>query len=361
MPGQRADSRTMKRCGYTLVVVFALTACFDEVPGSTASSGEGLSGESGTNGEAGTEGDGDPTTDGPGECVCVATVPGGWLGPGAIDLTPVDQTPTCAGAFADMVLAAGANFSVEASECDCSCELVNASCPTSGTLQIWDDAGCNGDPQYTIALGEDEACTSIADPNLLPGAFVDPNDQVSAILSNEWFSMAAGEIQGSCQSNFNEAIGDAGFALNYALCAAVDSPEPCASGDGICVPVPSSPLEPNICVWQPGDLECPGEFSQKTLLYLGYDDTRACSSCECGEPQGDCVDESYTLIEINDGECVNLFSVNPSSCSPSNSSDVEAASFHAGGLANPSCSGPGTSTLSGDATPHDPLTLCCTQ
>lgn len=314
------------------------------------------------------DGDGDPGGDGDGdtgdptECsqtsVCVDSAPDGWYGPGAVVVAPAGMSTSCGGDFLDSVLDLAGNFNVEDSVCACDCEVSGASCPTSGTLQIWDNAGCNGNPDFSIALAANNPCFSIT--SNLPLVLTD-EDNLSSPLENDWFSMTPSAILGgTCDATPTATLGAAGFANNYALCGPTEAPNPCAVSDGVCVPVPQSPFEAGLCVWQVGDFDCPaGAYTHKTLLFGDAADTRTCGACDCGTPQGEC-SPSIALDEYNDGECVNWFDITPASCMASGAMDVERATFHAG-TPSATCSGPGTSALMGEAEPIDPVTICCTQ
>jgi hypothetical protein len=56
----------------------------------------------------------------------------------------------------------------------------------------------------------------------------------------------------------------------------------CARGG--CFPEPSGELG-EVCVHQPGDLECPPAYPVKRLLFAGFDDSRACMQCTCVAPR----------------------------------------------------------------------------
>lgn len=56
----------------------------------------------------------------------------------------------------------------------------------------------------------------------------------------------------------------------------------------VCQPKPKSPFKGHVCVEQPGDVACPtgSAFSNKSVYYAGFDDTRDCSGCNCGPAGG---------------------------------------------------------------------------
>jgi hypothetical protein len=55
----------------------------------------------------------------------------------------------------------------------------------------------------------------------------------------------------------------------------------------ICAPRPGSPFESRLCVFAPGVNPCPpGYDHDRRVYYAGASDSRGCSACTCGDPQG---------------------------------------------------------------------------
>jgi len=56
----------------------------------------------------------------------------------------------------------------------------------------------------------------------------------------------------------------------------------------VCQPKPKNPFKGHVCVEQAGDLECPAgsAFSNKSVYFSGFNDTRDCTGCNCGPASG---------------------------------------------------------------------------
>ncbi|WP_172304750.1 hypothetical protein [Pseudenhygromyxa sp. WMMC2535] len=352
-----------------------LAACFD--PNTSAAEGAETGSEDDVTAE-GTQGEGDSSssagsseesadtsestvTGDPDECdassICVDPVPDGWNGPVAHDVTPASQNPSCGEGYSMTAVTAASELDPGAFECGCSCEATGASCPTSGTLEIWDLDGCSGTPDHTVVLSEANACQSIT--GNLPTSLSDDGGS-SKPLALDWFGMQPSAILGgTCQAEISADIGPAAFEVEYLICEPAGSLPACAISEGLCAPVPASPLEPGVCIWKAGVEECPaGSYSNKVEIYGGIEDSRSCEGCDCGDPVGECT-ATINLQELDDNDCVGLFTVSAEDCTPSDTADVELATFNPG-EPEASCDGEGVAEQVGEVAASEPYTLCCT-
>jgi hypothetical protein len=128
-----------------------------------------------------------------------------------------------------------------------------------------------------------------------------------------------------------------------------------------CVPRPSFPYEPRICIARAGDHACPaGDFSLKTSSYGGFDDTRDCSTCTCGAGTGGTCALSIELFQ--DTTCTSSIGVVTSNGCTDLAGNPTVAGRRASLLTAPaggSCPVTGGGVPSGGVAESDPTTFCC--
>jgi hypothetical protein len=98
--------------------------------------------------------------------------------------------------------------------------------------------------------------------------------------------------ENACQPSFQppKLLGPPTWDV-YGLACKGEVPSPnvyCADPAQKCVPTAEPPPPGYLqCVYQDGDiLSCPTDFPLRTLLYRDYDDSRHCTPCGCGDPEG---------------------------------------------------------------------------
>jgi hypothetical protein len=135
----------------------------------------------------------------------------------------------------------------------------------------------------------------------------------------------------------------------------------CTSANQLCVRSAGASFETALCISQVGDVSCPAQdYTERTLMFTSVADTRGCADCTCGDPTG-----------ITCGGTVTLYTNNPCSGNgtgvPTTGTCVAAPGleyFHAGtyavttGPTGGSCD-PAGGAATGEATPGDPVTICC--
>jgi hypothetical protein len=70
----------------------------------------------------------------------------------------------------------------------------------------------------------------------------------------------------------------------------------------VCAPTAEPPLEGfSECLYQKGDHECPLDYPNKRVFYDDMSDTRHCTDCSCGPPEGGVC--SATVSVFKGGSC----------------------------------------------------------
>lgn len=198
------------------------------------------------------------------ECV---EAPEGWHGPDALMLVPVEQEPAlCPAPFVELGLSFRTDLRASDAVCACDCAPSEneAVCARTATVRVYDslDEGCTADNvTYSVQVagecGEiemirDRPVTVTPNPRPVPGATCEavPTTERSPV---SWDQAAS-------------------------LCA---------------LPSPA-PDDALVCVWTEGDVECPGTFDARHVLFDGVDDTRGCTECTCADGSVAC-DATVTL------------------------------------------------------------------
>lgn len=150
-------------------------------------------------------------------------------------------------------------------------------------------------------------------------------------------------------------------------CAGSTNGGTCKDPGQVCAPTPPSLDGFSICVSRQGDdslLLCPPGYPSRSVYYLSGDDTRGCSACECGPPEGD-VCSSLVSFYSDDACSVQAGSVMSLSSGPTCVSIPTNAPLGSKQASAPIYS-PGTCQAGGGeptgfVKPLDPFTFCCRQ
>ena len=113
-----------------------------------------------------------------------------------------------------------------------------------------------------------------------------------------------------------------------------------------------------MCIYQAGNLACPGGYTNKSVFYEGFDDTRGCSACTCGTATGNCAGTGTVSLHNKDDCTDDVKTITLGSC------DTAVTATHAkyndGPATNVTCPpAPGAGMATGAATPKNPVTFCC--
>ena len=151
-------------------------------------------------------------------------------------------------------------------------------------------------------------------------------------------------------------------------CAGGTNKGTCKNPSEVCAPAPPPPTSGfTICVSRQGDdplVECPLGYPERGVFYLGGDDTRGCSPCKCGPPQGSSCSSLVSLY--SDSTCsMQIGSVTATSSGPACIS-VPANSPLGSKQASSLIYTPGSCQASGgedigSVQLIDPFTFCCQQ
>ncbi|AGP37132.1 hypothetical protein SCE1572_23195 [Sorangium cellulosum So0157-2] len=356
---------------------------------------------------------------------CIPPAPLGWFGPALLWYGPPDQAPGCPAeapnpgykGFADL---APAPFACAACLCDppasASCELplgwsahtaaayqapgCPAEAPNPGYKGFADlapapfaCAACLCDPPASasceLPLGWSAhtaaACTA-GGPGSVETAFAAPDGWDGACTAAS--AIPAGQDCGGQPCVQSLSVEAPAVLVTAACTPRVDEPPPparedpwqtralaclpgayteCPDDRSTCMPSPGEPGAPPpggflTCIFHEGDVTCESPYLDRHVFYGGAEDTRGCSACGCGAPEG----ASCTIMAsvYSDGACAEtLVSAVVSSTTPfcgvtppgvalgSKSAEVVAV--------DPGACAPSGGEPTGELLPAEPSTFCC--
>jgi len=70
------------------------------------------------------------------------------------------------------------------------------------------------------------------------------------------------------------------------VCTGGTSVEGCVNPGEVCAFIPPAPYEKKFCITRNGNRTCPADYPDKQLIDSSFNDTRSCTSCNCGSPSG---------------------------------------------------------------------------
>ena len=255
-------------------------------------------------------------------------VPASWQGPAY--LAPA-QSP-CPDDWPTAVVEGGESLTVQPPDCGCNCGSPQVSCTGNVGLHLYSGANCQT-PSWMGAVPL--------------GCSADPSGQTVSVSAANGLALS-----GTCP-NAQGTVSNmppVGFDGPVAACGEAAVGTGC--GAGVCAP----PAGAALCVYAEGDLSCPDGFSNGTLVYTGWQDTRDCD-CSCS-PEGSC-DATVTLYGQGNG-CTGQsvsFPADGNCFTFSNVTFTEWSNVTAT-PSNPTCGQPQTSPT-GEVVPIDPVTICC--
>lgn len=265
---------------------------------------------------------------------CVGAVPDGWSGPAIVHTAPPDHPlPECPPDYPNEGPTLFDGLSATAAECDCECgEATQMECEPA-QVGLW-KYGCEDEPDEAYEAAPDE-CLKTDTLLLNPRVGVEP-------------LQASG---GSCEPIPTAEVPAAAWSERTVLCTA-EPVDPCEGGH--CVAPPAADFDTAICIFTPGDTQCPAGYDEdRRVVYTEVSDTRGCTACTCGGPVGTC---SGTVELHGNGWCGSKFGdVGPDECTAS--IPVTSLRFsveQVAGVCAPSASQP-----QGAAAPAGAITVCC--
>ena len=195
-----------------------------------------------------------------GAYACAIAAPTGWSGPFALyDGNPNNAPSSCPTLAAVNVVTGYVDVDGGAATCS-AC----TSCTVGFTAAV--QMSNNGCQSLTCDAG-------VASANTCVDLTVCAHDTSLAISSPSFSCTTTGPAP---------TIPPVAFDEEGVGCAAQQIvPIDCAAGN-VCVPTPSPPFDPQLCVGMAGDVTCPGApYSVKHVFQTKVDDTRGCSACGC--------------------------------------------------------------------------------
>jgi hypothetical protein len=160
---------------------------------------------------------------------------------------------------------------------------------------------------------------------------------------------------GSCApATPNPTLRPSAWTVEVRLCAFRAAPTGCADGK-VATPATGLPFDPNYCIAQKNDTNCPPTYPVKRSYYEAYTDDRACDPCTCGPPTGVTCTGTVTTGGANTCTGGAVYNVPLTTCT----NDPKAAAIFDGGPTGGSCAP--QSHPKGGLTATTPTTVCCVQ
>jgi hypothetical protein len=280
------------------------------------------------------------------EFECVDAPPDGWSGPGVLFRSGTDldasALPACPAPFTVDALDGTTGPTGEPATCACACDApAGASCSTN------------------ISFYYDTACA-----NLCASSALSPGTCSTACSGAQTLKLAASVSQsGACAPQSTAQVSPVTWASIARVCSSAappDAPGGCGAGRA-CLARPPVPFTGRVCIWQSGQTACPDPAATRYLSFSGAADTRGCSVCTCGAPQGvTCNGASTTTFSdvacTTSPETVTSATNAPCVTAPAGIHGVESASNPT--AAQGSCA-PSEAIATGSLTPVGATTICC--
>ncbi|HWB81085.1 MAG TPA: hypothetical protein VG755_39250 [Nannocystaceae bacterium] len=209
---------------------------------------------------------------------CVALPPGDWQGPAAVlHDAPDDPAPDCAGDFTEPSAAVFANLDAPAAMCTCECDAPTGLGCSSVTVSQFTDAACTAQAAMPATTNwvVTTSCNGLANLQAANGN----RYQASSVID-----------AGSCDPNPTSVVPDAVFGDRYTACGLGRLDVIGCDAGNACVSPPTAPYDGRICIWHDGNQQCPTDigYDVRSIYYGDVADDRACDTCTCGDPEGDC-------------------------------------------------------------------------
>jgi hypothetical protein len=239
--------------------------------------------------------------------------------------------------------------------CGCTCPLSDK-CSTTGTFHF--DQSCL---QMCVVDGGGTATVSVTP---------DPSGACTAVPAN--FCGAGGSFDtpalmritydGGCIPTPTVTPGSASSWTTAArLCSRPVASGVCGANQQCLLAVTTDLTK--VCIYQAGDMVCPpppSPYSNKTLLYLGQNDSRGCSPCTCGNPTaGSCLGNISVYGTKDCTGPASNYSFLLASCQIYNAFPNPQSVKAAYTVTHGTCPTPSTPQPEGGVSPAGPTTVCC--
>jgi hypothetical protein len=289
---------------------------------------------------------------------CVDPVPTGWSGPLILsDQTsgpPAPTPPACPSSHATDAYDGNGNPTSPMPTCGCSCGAPTSAGSCNSTTPL-------GVELYTSTDCSGTACDNASLPYSAQGFCVGTG---CATVMSARVELATPE-NGTCTATPSQTISPSAWSETARACQPSSVGGGC-SGAQVCVPTPPTPFAAQLCILQSGDVACPtgSTYSTKHTFYGSVTDTRACTTCSCGQATGGtCSGGAVSVASaISGSACGGTMSNVPTdgNCYPVSIGNGNAFAWTTA-VANASggtCA-PMGGTATGMVTPAGPTTVCC--
>ncbi|WP_437319745.1 hypothetical protein [Sorangium sp. So ce385] len=304
---------------------------------------------------------------------CIPPAPLGWFGPVLLWFGPPDQAPGCPAAAPNVGYEGFADLAPEPLACAaCRCDppdAATASCQLPLRWSAHTATTCAGEASGAVVTSFaapeawNGACTAV---NAIPAGQDCGGQPCVQALSVD---APAVLVTGACTPRVDEPPPPARLDpwRTRALACLPGAYTECPGDRSTCMPSPEQPGVPPpggflTCVFHEGDVTCEEPYLDRHVFYGGADDTRGCSACGCGAPEG----ASCTIMAsvYSDGACADqvassLVSSMASFCVVTppgvalGSKSAELVAVDPGGCA------PSGGEPVGEMLPAEPSTFCC--
>lgn len=285
---------------------------------------------------------------GPPSCsACSPAVPAGWYGPLAIhEGSGTTAPPSCSGDYPVTMYDGFAGPQASPAVCSCSCSAPSGATCSKPKVSFYSNSSCSADcgagaPQLQLpTCGRPSTLT--CDAKEIHSFSVSP-------------SVPSG---GACSPVATEQLPRTAWATAVRLCGRSAPGETCEGG-GTCSGSTFPPFAAtNRCMLKTGSWACPSGFPVRRSFYTGGTDTRACSSCSCGSPNGVACSASVSTYDASSCGGAAITRSAPTSCAAVPS--VQRLTVTEPAPYGGSCAASGGAPI-GDFVPDGPSTVCCTE
>ncbi len=229
---------------------------------------------------------------------CVNSVPNGWLGPVAADLS--GQNAACPVAYPTSI-ATGTNPQGAAATCNCAC----GTC-AGGTCSVSLEQFSGGADCGTVAPSDSHVI----------GTTVNSCDGATPNGSLYWIKGAATKPGATCSLvNNGFTAPTASWGTQTRLCTGATTTPGACNGGQLCAP--SVPTPKKTCIYKSGANTCPAGYPAASTQYSSFSDDRGCS-CSCDvntitcSPEADYIDTTSgcngaASFSVTSGQCSSVF------------------------------------------------------
>ena len=228
---------------------------------------------------------------------CVPRPPLGWSLPVLLWSGPELEAPECPAAWAGVMQYEGHADPIGPPKCPvCSCEPPTGACalPSFLTANTQTCIGTGPGPNFYDFSGLDPDLMSCNSNNAVAPALGPRSLTFGPLtLTESECKPVTTLLPKSGATSWKTFVRACGFGVSA-----------CANAGALCVPTAEPPPGFSQCIYQPGQHECPSGYPDRRVFYDEVSDSRQCSVCACGAPEGgDC---SATIIAYKDALCAVL-------------------------------------------------------